>query len=108
MIIGAFVSSTSAVDFVPKPGPYRRQHVFPCWVSSASSGRGSWLSWRVLEDAGPAGPISGARHTLATGAILTPLGHHRERNTVQHGANRGRENPLDMRYLQARGKLCDT
>ena len=29
----------------PRPRPCRRQRAFPCWVSSGSSGRGSWLCW---------------------------------------------------------------
>jgi hypothetical protein len=32
--------------------------------------------------------------------LLTPLGHHRERNTVQHAASGRKENRLDRRHLQ--------
>src|SRR5215217_854536 len=37
----------AAVDLIPWPRPYRRRRVFPCWVSSASSGKQSWLCWRA-------------------------------------------------------------
>src|SRR5215217_8342945 len=50
---GGFVSSTSAVDSIPKLRPCHRRRDFPCWLSSASSGRGPWLCWRAPEDAGP-------------------------------------------------------
>ena len=33
--------------------------------------------------------------------LLTALRHHRDRNTVQPRANRRRENPLEIRDLQA-------
>jgi len=46
MNIGGFVSSTSAVDSIPNPRPCHRRRAFPCWVSSASSGQGSWWCWR--------------------------------------------------------------
>jgi hypothetical protein len=39
--------------------------------------------------------------------LLTPLWHHRERNTVQLGASHGKENPLDMRDLQACVNPCN-
>jgi hypothetical protein len=45
--IGSFVSSASAVDSSPKLRPYRRRRAFPCWVSSASSGRGL-AGWRCV------------------------------------------------------------
>jgi hypothetical protein len=43
---------------IPGPRPCLRRRAFPCWVSSASSGQGSCLYWRTLEDAGP---VSGGR-----------------------------------------------
>ncbi len=43
----------SAVDSSSRPRPCPRRRAFPCWVSSASSGQGSWLCWLVPEGAGP-------------------------------------------------------
>jgi hypothetical protein len=39
--------------------------------------------------------------------ILTPLWHYRERNTVQRGANQGRETGSSMRHLQTRADPCN-
>jgi hypothetical protein len=39
--------------------------------------------------------------------ILTPLWHYRERNTVQRGANQGRETGSSMRHLQTRAVPCN-
>ena len=39
--------------------------------------------------------------------LLTPLRHHRERNTVQHGARPRRENGLDVRDLQPLANPCN-
>src|SRR5918993_2006488 len=42
-----------------------------------------------------------------TSVILTPLLHYRERNSVQRGANQGRETGSSMRHLQTRADSCN-
>ena len=42
-----------------------------------------------------------------TSVILTPLWHYRERNSVQRGANQGRETGSSMRHLQTRADPCN-
>ena len=54
----------SAVDSIPKPRPCCQRHVFPCWLSSASSGLGL-AGWRCV--------LTIAEYTLG----WTPLGSSR-------------------------------
>src|SRR5215204_409614 len=51
--------------------------------------------------------IGGAIYGRANYGLLIPFCYHRERNTVQHAANRSRESRLDMRDLQTRATSCN-
>jgi hypothetical protein len=53
------------------------------------------------------GRAIGPAVSLWLSLVLTPLWHHRERNTVQHPAKLRRETGLDMRDLQTPANPCN-
>ena len=47
-LVGFLFPKSVMVDPIPRPRPHRREHAFPYWVSSASNGQESRLSWHLL------------------------------------------------------------
>ena len=74
----------------------------------SGSGTGTRAELRVPLDRRLQQPSEGSPYSkVDTRMILTPLRHHRERNTVQHQATGRKETGLDMRDLQTRANPCN-